>query len=276
MPRRRLQGARRADASSGLESRSHGGTEAPTELGVDPPHLTILFDNDPGLPELTSLWGFAALIRVTGRTILFDTGSNGRVLLKNMAALGRMPESVDLVFLSHAHWDHMGGLDSVLEVNPQATVVVHEGFSKHLIHDLHKLCAELVVVGADPQEIAPGLFSTGLLDSQPGEQAMAIDASEVTAVISGCAHPRMERIVERTMGFLGKEIDWAIGGFHLMDADASGIEETIRALRCLGVDYVVPTHCTGDTAKVAFHRAYGNRCIEGGVGREITLVGRDG
>jgi 7,8-dihydropterin-6-yl-methyl-4-(beta-D-ribofuranosyl)aminobenzene 5'-phosphate synthase len=67
------------------------------------PHLRILFDNYPGLPRLTSLWGFAALIRVAGPTILFDTGSNGRVLLKNMAALGHMPESVDLIFLSHAH-----------------------------------------------------------------------------------------------------------------------------------------------------------------------------
>lgn len=276
MLRRRRQGARRVDATSGTESRSHGGTEAPTESGAGPPYLTILFDNDPGLPGLTSLWGFAALIRVADRTILFDTGSNGRVLLKNMVALGHTPESVDLVFLSHAHWDHLGGLDSILEVNPGATVVVHEGFSKHLIHDLHKLCAELVVVGGDPREIAPGLFSTGMLDSQPGEQAVVVDAGKVTAVISGCAHPGMERIVERTIGFLGKKIDWAIGGFHLMDADATGIEESIRALHRLGVDYVVPTHCTGDTAKVAFHRAYGNRCIEGGVGGEIKLVRRDG
>ncbi|WP_373507395.1 MBL fold metallo-hydrolase [Thiocapsa sp.] len=90
-----------------------------------PPRLAILFDNEPGLPGLTSLWGFAALIRVGGRTILFDTGSNGRVLLKNMAALGLAAESLDLLFLSHIHWDHIGGWDSILELNPRATVVVH-------------------------------------------------------------------------------------------------------------------------------------------------------
>jgi hypothetical protein len=84
VPRRRRQGARRADTTTGA-------------AGAAPPHLTILFDNYHGLPELTSLWGFAALIRAAGRTILFDTGSNGRVLLKNMAVLGHMPESVDLV-----------------------------------------------------------------------------------------------------------------------------------------------------------------------------------
>lgn len=243
---------------------------------MTPPHLTILFDNYPGIPGLTSLWGFSALIRATGRTILFDTGSNGRVLLKNMAALGLEPESVDLVFLSHPHWDHTGGLDSFLEVNPAATVVVHEGFSKHLIHDLQTLCGELVVVGANPQPLAPGIFSTGMLDSQPPEQAMVLDTGGVTAAISGCAHPGMERIVEHTIRFLGKKVDWAIGGFHLMYADAAGIAASIRALQDLNVDYVVPTHCTGDAATAAFQRAYSARCINGGVGREIDMVRRRG
>jgi 7,8-dihydropterin-6-yl-methyl-4-(beta-D-ribofuranosyl)aminobenzene 5'-phosphate synthase len=238
------------------------------------PHLTILFDNYPGLPGLKSLWGFAALIRLAGQTVLFDTGSNGRVLLQNMATLGLSPESVDLLFLSHPHWDHMGGLDSFLERNPDVTLVLHEGFSKHLIHDLRTLCREVRVVGPEPCRLAPGFFSTGMLDSQPPEQGMALDNEGVTAAISGCAHPGMERIVERAARLLGRPVGWAIGGFHLMYADAPAIGRTIRALQGLGVNRVVPTHCTGDAAKAAFHRAFGARCLEGGVGREISLVGR--
>jgi 7,8-dihydropterin-6-yl-methyl-4-(beta-D-ribofuranosyl)aminobenzene 5'-phosphate synthase len=238
------------------------------------PHLTILFDNDAGLPGLTSLWGFAALIRLEGRTILFDTGSNGRVLLRNMAALDLAPESVDLLFLSHPHWDHMGGLDSFLELNPGATVALHEGFSKHLIQDLRTLCGELLVIGAEPRSLAPGIFSTGMLDSQPPEQALVIYAGGVTAAISGCAHPGMERIVERAGRLLGRPVDWAIGGFHLMYADAAEIDRSVRALQSLGVAYVVPTHCTGDAAKAAFRQAFGARCRDGGVGREIRLVER--
>jgi 7,8-dihydropterin-6-yl-methyl-4-(beta-D-ribofuranosyl)aminobenzene 5'-phosphate synthase len=236
------------------------------------PHLTILFDNYPGVSGLTSLWGFAALVRAAGHTMLFDTGSNGRVLLKNMAALGLSPGSVDLVFVSHPHWDHMGGLDSLLEVNPAVTVVVHEGFSKHLVRDLRTLCAELVVVGADPLQLSPGVFSTGMLDSEPPEQALVLDTGGVTAAVSGCAHPGMERVVERGVRLLGKRIDWAIGGFHLMYADAAGIAESVRTLEELGVVHVVPTHCTGDAARAAFRRAYGERCIEGGVGREVGLA----
>jgi hypothetical protein len=105
------------------------------------------------------------------------------------------------------------------------------------------------VIGAEPRLLAPGILSTGMLDSQPPEQGMVIDAGGVTAAISGCAHPGMERICERAMGLLGRPIDWAIGGFHLMDAGAAEIDRSIRSLQSLGVAQVVPTHCTGDAAK---------------------------
>jgi 7,8-dihydropterin-6-yl-methyl-4-(beta-D-ribofuranosyl)aminobenzene 5'-phosphate synthase len=79
----------------------------------------------------------------------------------------------------------------------------------------------------------------------------------------------MERIVERAKPFLGKKMDWAIGGFHLMYADTLVIARPIAALQSLGVDAVVPTHRTGDEARNAFRRAHGERCMDGGVGREI-------
>lgn len=240
----------------------------------DFPRLTILFDNYPGTPGLESLWGFSALVQIESRTILFDTGSNGRVLLRNMAALNIPPESLDLVFLSHPHWDHIGGLDSLLEINPQVTVVVHVGFSKHLIQDLGTLCGGLLVVGAESQEIAPGVFSTGMLESEPPEHALILEAGGVTAVIAGCAHPGMEQIVARATAVLGRAVDWAIGGFHLMHADARHIGQSIRSLQDLGVHYVVPTHCSGDDARRAFRRAFAERCLEGGVGRRIRLVAR--
>ena len=238
---------------------------------ASPLGMMIVFDNYPGLPGLATLWGFAAVIETPGGTLLFDTGSNGRVLLKNMAAFNLPPESIDLLFLSHPYWDHIGGLDSFLEVNSQVTVVVHEGFSKHLIQDLRTLCHEVIVVNAAPQPLAPGLFSTGMLDSEPPEHGLILDIDGVTAAISGCAHPGMERIVERARTFLGKPVRWAIGGFHLMYADAAAIKHSINALQTLGVDWVVPTHCTGDEAKDAFRQAYGERCLDGGVGRRINF-----
>lgn len=240
------------------------------------PHLTILFDNVPGPAGLTALWGFSALIDTGAQRILFDTGSNGRVLLKNMAALGIAPGQVDLVFLSHPHWDHMGGLDSVLEANPAVRVVLHEGFSKHLIADLHGLCREVTVVGREPLPLAPGVFSTGLLDSEPPEHGLLLDIGGSTAAVSGCAHPGMDRIVERGIAVLGGPVRWAVGGFHLMYADAEGIAGAIAGLRRLGVTDVVPTHCTGDAARAAFALAFGEHCVDGGAGRVIRLASNTG
>lgn len=143
-----------------------------------PARLTVLFDNYPGLPGVMSLWGFSALIRMQGRTILFDTGSNGRVLLKNMTALGLLTEPIDLIFLSHPHWDHIGGLDSLLELHPDATVALHEGFSRHFMEDVRLFCQELVVVGADLRKLAPGVFSTEMFGGRPPEHALVLVAGD--------------------------------------------------------------------------------------------------
>lgn len=239
-----------------------------------PYKLTILFDNYAGLPGFQPLWGFAALVQTPHRTLLFDTGSNGRVLLTHMAKLGIKPASIDLLFLSHPHWDHIGGFDSILELNPRLDLVVHEGFSKHLLRDLETQCETLHVIGTEPRQLAPSLFSTGMLASDPPEHALLLETPDAVAVISGCAHPGMDQIVADVTQRLGKRVDWAIGGFHLMYADSDAIEQSIRALQALGVHTVVPTHCTGDEAIAAFGRAYGARCIAGGVGTEIVIGDR--
>lgn len=74
-------------------------------------------------------WGFAALVEVDGRRILFDTGAHTDVVLKNAAALKIDLTTVPEVILSHSHWDHVGGLvtlrDSVKEKNPAALGTVH-------------------------------------------------------------------------------------------------------------------------------------------------------
>ncbi len=234
--------------------------------------LSIVFDNNPHDPRLTSLWGFAALLQLPGHTVLFDTGSNGRVLLKNMRALDLDPDRVDLLFLSHAHWDHMGGLDSFLEINPQASVVLHEGFSKHLISDLQGMCGELIVAGREPRLLLPGIYTSGMFESETPEQALSVDMGTGLSVLSGCAHPGMKRIVQRASRFLDKPVVRAIGGFHLGNQDLPVIERTILDLQESGVKTVVPTHCTGQTAMAVFRRAFGERCIDGGAGRRIHLM----
>ncbi len=55
-------------------------------------------------------WGFAALVEVDGRRILFDTGANEDTVQRNLKVLKLDLSDVELVILSHNHDDHTTGL----------------------------------------------------------------------------------------------------------------------------------------------------------------------
>jgi 7,8-dihydropterin-6-yl-methyl-4-(beta-D-ribofuranosyl)aminobenzene 5'-phosphate synthase len=61
---------------------------------------------DTGIGE----WGFAALVEVDGRRILFDTGARPRTVLENARELKVELTGITDVVLSHNHGDHTGGL----------------------------------------------------------------------------------------------------------------------------------------------------------------------
>jgi len=101
--------------------------------------ITILYDNTVFKEGLQPDWGFSCLIKAHNRTILFDTGSNGSILLENMKKLKIQPSSIDDVFISHAHFDHIGGLSAFLNKNNQVNVYVPVSFrgvrnAKKVIH----------------------------------------------------------------------------------------------------------------------------------------------
>ncbi len=88
--------------------------------------ITILLGGFPGRSERGYLgWSGCYLVTTTkGERILFDTaGYNERaVVVAKLAERGISPESLDLVILSHLHFDHAANWD----VFPKAEIVVHE------------------------------------------------------------------------------------------------------------------------------------------------------
>jgi 7,8-dihydropterin-6-yl-methyl-4-(beta-D-ribofuranosyl)aminobenzene 5'-phosphate synthase len=86
------------------------------------------------LPEAQH--GFAMLIQVFSEgktnTILFDTGCSQEGVVKNAKRMGIDMAEVEYVVLSHGHYDHSGGLLSVLkEVNKvNLPIIVHEDMFK--------------------------------------------------------------------------------------------------------------------------------------------------
>ena len=89
------------------------------------PAVSILNLYDAFGPEVEGTvqdFGFSALVRYGGTTILFDAGTNADVLRKNVEALGVDLAEVDFAVASHSHFDHISGFDHVLEVNPELPI----------------------------------------------------------------------------------------------------------------------------------------------------------
>lgn len=71
---------------------------------------------------------------------------------------------------------------------------------------------------------------------------------------------------------INKHIHMLTGGFHLVVAKDAEIEHIISMLHdTFKVDYVAPSHCTGEPAFTAFKKAFGDHYVYAGLGTSIGL-----
>jgi len=216
--------------------------------------MKIIFDNCSDNKDIKKLWGFSAYF--SKYNLLFDTGSNGRVLLENMKKLDVEVKDIKYIFISHSHWDHIGGLDSILELNPNVTLFVPSSLSKHLINDLKTLAKEVVIISKEPQQLYSNLYSTGILGTQMPEQSLVINEKDEATLITGCGHYGIEHILKSANQIIDKKITTVIGGFHLLNSDETKILETIEELKKQGVKKSFATHCSGKKAIEIFRENF--------------------
>ena len=232
--------------------------------------ITVCFDNNPYDERLKTSWGFSCLIRGTEKTILFDTGGDGSILSANMKTLSIDPEEIDIVVLSHIHGDHVGGLNSFLEKNPEVVVYLPESFPKGFKDEVKKYGAEVVEI-QEPVKICKGVYSTGELGTHIIEQSLFLNTEKGLIVVTGCAHPGIVKIINKAKDIINNDVLLVIGGFHLSGNSKGEIKNIISGFRNLGVFYACPTHCSGDMARQLFKDEYGENYINVGVGRVITV-----
>ena len=230
--------------------------------------ITVLCDNNPFRKGFETSWGFSCFIEGTDRTVLFDSGNNPFLLLRNMSKMEIAPADIDLILLSHMHWDHTGGIYGVIENNNELAVFLPASSSDRFKDDIKKQGAEIVEVG-EPVKICNGVFSTGESGESIKEQALLIDAKKGLIVITGCAHPGIINLIEKAKKIIGQEVLLVLGGFHLETESKERLKDIVSNFRKLNVEYVAPCHCTGTNAARLFRAEYGGNFIRAGAGKVI-------
>ncbi|MBM4432232.1 MAG: MBL fold metallo-hydrolase, partial [Chloroflexi bacterium] len=146
--------------------------------------ITCLVDNTA--KEASHFWaehGLSVLIETEEGCLLFDTGQSGSVLMHNLRTAGFVPSQINVLALSHAHYDHTGGLPIFLQ-NWWATVPPrHEKPALYANSDLFRERFShrddgLTSIGLalsratlsryvdlrlsdEPQQVLPGVYTTG-------------------------------------------------------------------------------------------------------------------
>jgi 7,8-dihydropterin-6-yl-methyl-4-(beta-D-ribofuranosyl)aminobenzene 5'-phosphate synthase len=267
--------------------------------------ITNLYDAF-GAPstELVKDWGFAALVEYGGKRILFDTGNHADIFEHNVKALGIDLTRLDAVVISHRHGDHTSGLNFLLEVNPRVPIYVpQEGafFKGPLPGDFlqHQpgLPTELqyfegkkpkrwstgspweeadfrIVTGTT--ELLPGYHLLSVQSQRPGtrdmnELSLAIRTPRGLAVVVGCSHPGVEKILEQAAK-IDSRLFTVAGGFHLVRTDEPEVRRVAAILHDeLKIERVAPAHCTSELGFDVFRKLFKHRFDQAGLGAVLAL-----
>lgn len=270
----------------------------------DARHITILYDAFGPPSALTKDWGFAALIEYGGRRILFDTGNDARIFEHNVKRLDADLTRLDAVVISHRHGDHTSGLEYLLRVNPDVKIYTpQEGafFKGRLPAEFLKrepgLPTDLQYYeGKEPErwtsgtpweegdfqivtartEIFPGFYLLTTRSEKRGtmemnELSLAIRTPQGLAVVVGCSHPGVEKILQEAAN-IDSRLYTVTGGFHLVVTPRAEVERTADVLHdTLKVQRVAPGHCTSELGFAVFRDRFQERFDRAGLGTVIRL-----
>ncbi len=245
-----------------------------------------LVEDTKGNPLCEYEHGLSFYVETACHKILVDCGATD-MFIRNADILGIDLTKVDMVILSHGHYDHSGGILPFVERNSSAFIYMTEsagGEYYHVTSTMEKyigIAKEILelpgcrkVSGESKIDDELFLFSniTGskfpisgnrvlmkkegqqfVQDSFEHEQCLVITQGEKKILMSGCAHNGIVNILERYQEIFGGYPDIVISGFHMMQKEPYTQEE-IQNIENIG-KFLVETgalfysgHCTGQPA----------------------------
>ena len=267
---------------------------------------------DNAVKRSSHFWGEHGLsfwIDSGERVVLFDSGQSGSVLIHNLIELGLHSKVVVALSLSHAHYDHSGGLESIIADNPGLPLYANPDllrprfslqdgdyvdigmpFNRRQLTQLTDLR-----LSAEPLEVIPGLWTSGEIikrNEQEGrsphhfvpasagwqpdpyldDMSMVIEAKEGLILVCGCCHAGLLNTMAHVRKVFERPITVVMGGSHLVSADDDYLQHVIDVLR---KDYhpvrFYLNHCTGERAVIALSNAFGELVQPFPVGSQLVF-----
>jgi len=273
--------------------------------------ITTLVENSVAQSgkKLIGEHGLSFYIETERNKILFDTGQN-LAISNNAQVLGIDLSLIDTVILSHGHYDHTGGLKSLLECNRDFTLYAHPDVFGHKVKgaddnfkyigipfEKNFLEKEGIEIKLDrnPAQISPGIMTTGeiplendfeglesvfhikkkyetVADPLTDDQAVILDTDKGLTVLLGCSHRGVINTLNHVVRLTGKKrINAIMGGLHLGKASDSKISKTMDHLRGFGLEKIGVGHCTGTHAFLALSNEFPNKVFLNTVGNVVGV-----
>lgn len=272
--------------------------------------ITVLVNDKSSYPQLAVEHGLSIWIEADDHRIIFDTGKSS-LLIKNAGLLGIDLSVAEFMILSHGHYDHTGGVDKVLELNPEIKVFCHPalfiprysrqpdgrmkpiGINSSASVSLDRVYDKISWVN-EPLQIIDGIYVTGPIprkndfedtgghfffdkdgictDPVMDDLSIWFETSKGLVMVTGCCHSGLVNTIQYVTSIAQMSITTLIGGFHLLNASGERIEKTIKYLKKQSIKSIMPLHCTGENSVAMLRRAIGDIVKEGSTGTQMKLT----